>query len=82
MSNSHPIAGTGLSQCECILSALREHSGSWVAMPLLARASGGYAVHSRISDLRARGFNIEHHNERVGRVCRSFYKLVETDGKP
>jgi len=51
-------------------------------MPLLARASGGYAVHSRISDLRARGFNIEHHNERVGRVCRSFYKLVETDGKP
>jgi biotin operon repressor len=46
-------------------------------MPDLARAAGAYAVHSRISDLRRMGFEIDQQSRRVGRVVHSFYRLAD-----
>jgi len=63
------------SQAAAILARLLETPGAWVPMPELAAISGAYAVHSRISDLRKRGYTIE-----CKVVCRrpkhSFYRLV------
>lgn len=72
---THPILSTGATQCEQILARLELSPGGWVAMPELARLSGAYAVHSRVSDLRRNGHAIEHRNERHGRRCLSFYRL-------
>ncbi len=45
-------------------------------MPRLVAVSGAYAVHSRVSDLRARGHVIAHRNvHRKGQV-HSFYMLI------
>lgn len=63
------------SQATAILGVLVEHRGSWVSMPLLARLSGSLNVHSRVADLRKRGEQIEHRNERDGRTVRSFYRV-------
>ena len=72
MSNSNP------SQADIVLGVLQQFQGKWVAMPLLSDASGAYAIHSRISELRMkRGLKIDHKNERDGRVVKSFYRLVE-----
>ena len=65
------------SQADIVLSELERRPGDWVPMPALAAASRAFAVHSRISELRARGHLIEHRNERRGRVVFSFYKLTE-----
>lgn len=66
----------GASQCESILARLRERAGQWVPMPELCRVSGAYACHSRISDLRARGYEIEQQSTRAGRTVKSAYRLV------
>lgn len=63
------------SQSTSILDRLLSKAGSWVPMPELASVSGAYAVHSRISDLRKAGHEIEHRNERRGRIVASFYRL-------
>lgn len=68
-------AGLGTSQCARILAALEAANGAWVAMPDLVAASGAYAVHSRVAELRTWGHDITHRNERHGRVVRSFYRL-------
>lgn len=71
------LTGNGGSQCDRIEAVLRSRIGEWVPMPELWRASGAMAVHSRISDLRKRGLDIEHRNEvAAGRVTHSFYRLV------
>jgi hypothetical protein len=44
-------------------------------MPDLARIAGGYAVHSRIAELRKRGRRIESMQERCGRKVWSYYRL-------
>lgn len=67
---------SGCSQCDAILARLRERAGAWVQMPELCRVSGAYAVHSRISDLRARGHEIEQRSKRAGRTVQSAYRLV------
>lgn len=63
------------SQAAAILARLLETPGAWVPMPELAAISGAYAVHSRISDLRKRGYHIE-----CKVLCQStkhsFYRLV------
>ena len=46
-------------------------------MPELAQASGAFAVHSRVSDLRSWGHVVEQRSVRDGRKVRSFYRLVE-----
>lgn len=67
----------GASQCDRIQAALEAKRGQWVAMPDLWRASGAFAVHSRISDLRKKGLDItqESHRDQAGLV-HSFYKLT------
>ncbi len=70
--NSNP------SQSSVILDILIALRGRWVSMPDLATASGGYAVHSRIAELRKHGHVIENKVERRAdgkRVSR--YRLVE-----
>jgi len=64
------------SQTDKILSILILQVGEWVPMPTLWKASGAFAVHSRISDLRKRGCTIEHRNEHVEGVVHSYYKLT------
>lgn len=53
----------GRSQCDRILARLQEQRGFYVPMPELALAASktgvGMAVHSRIADLRRRGYQIE-----------------------
>ena len=76
-TTTHPSAIAGQSQADLILNELRRTPGEWQPMPLLARLSGAYAVHSRVADLRARGHRIEHRNLRSGRAIHSFYRLSE-----
>jgi len=73
----------GRSQCERIFGRLKSRVGEWVAMPELALAASrtgiGMAVHSRVADLRARGYAIEHRNERgEDGMCESYYRLMST----
>jgi biotin operon repressor len=77
------LRGNGASQCDRILDALQDARGDWVSMPELARVSGAYAVHSRVADLRARGFHVEHRSERGedGRTIHSFYRLPTGDNE-
>lgn len=47
-----------MSHCDLILDALRD--GEWHTTADLYRATGGFLIlHSRISDLRKRGHNVE-----------------------
>jgi hypothetical protein len=80
LATAHPDTISGNTQCALILSALLVEQGQWVPMPKLAEASGAFAVHSRIADLRRRGHNIIQRNEyqRHPRKTLSFYKLVES----
>jgi len=76
MTTTHPSTQAGTSQCGKILAALKSEIREWVAMPTLVSASGSFNVHSRISDLRKQGHQIEQvcvqrHNEK-----HSFYRLV------
>ena len=75
MTTNHTSESSGISQCDSILSELHKANGEWVAMPHLASVSGSYNVHSRVSDLRKAGHNVEHRNERKGRMHHSFYRL-------
>lgn len=72
----HAATGAGLSKCERILAELESKRGQWVPMPDLARIAGGYAVHSRIAELRKRGHHIESMQERRGRKVLSYYMLA------
>jgi hypothetical protein len=82
---TYESSGAGLSQADKILLALRvqksccggmiEDTG-WLSLPYLVDVSGGYAVHSRVADLRKRGHDIEQMSvHRAGKV-HSFYRLV------
>lgn len=73
----YEATGAGLSQADRILAKLREAAGGWVQMPQLVQASGAYAVHSRIADLRKRGLRIEQESVNRGRLVFSFYRLQE-----
>lgn len=66
----------GRTQNERCLNRLIESRGRWVPMPELARVMGGYAVHSRISDLRADGHIIDQMIKRTSGSTHSFYKLL------
>lgn len=79
---THPSPAAGLSQCQLILQALTARAGEWVPMPLLARCSGAYAVHSRVADLRRAGYLISHRNLRHGRKVLSQYRLADPAPRP
>jgi hypothetical protein len=72
----------GKSQCELILARLALTPGQWVPMPELAEHSGAYAVHSRISDLRKNGHNIEHKNEWDGNAPANLSTACSPSSKP
>jgi len=74
----HAATGAGITQCDLILIELIGHKNQWIAMPDLARISGGLNVHSRIADLRKRGHRIESKQERRQgtRKVWSYYRLT------
>jgi hypothetical protein len=76
----------GKSQNERVLLCLQEHANQWVAMPLLARIGSGKPkgfcmVHSRVADLRKRGYVIQQSDKREGHQIHSAYKLVTPSGQ-
>ena len=79
---THSSITAGTSQCDKIEAALRSRIGEWVPMPDLYFASGSMAVHSRISDLRSRGLQIDHRNLRRGSMVISQYRLIDRAPQP
>ena len=76
-------SGAGLSQCDLVLMALSDAASDrmdpqWVSLPDLVQACGGYAVHSRVADLRKRGYDIEQMSVRRAGKVHSFYRLKGT----
>lgn len=69
-------AQAGESQNTAILEYLKASVGEWVPMPTLVEVGGGCAVHSRISDLRKLGHQIENQVDRSQKPYRSFYRLT------
>ena len=75
--------GGGLSQCDKILMVLSDAARDpmaidWVSLPNLVKACGGYAVHSRVADLRKKGYGIEQTSIRRSGKVHSFYRLIST----
>lgn len=64
-----------VSQVAKILARLRQTPGEWVGMFELYQVSGSMAVHSRISNLRELGHDIDQENRRKGTQIHSFYRL-------
>lgn len=74
----YAAANAGKSQADRILAYLRQgQPAGWAHLPDLVKTSGSYAVHSRIADLRKRGYRIEQMSVHQGRAVHSFYKLIE-----
>ena len=77
----YQATGSGLSQSDRIFDALLRAStdlavsDGWVTLPQLVAVSGGYAVHSRVADLRKRGYDIEQTSVRRAGKVHSFYRL-------
>lgn len=64
------------TQNELVLAALLKANGAWVAMPDLGRAMGGWAVHSRISNLRSLGWVIPPpFRHRSDGSCHTWYRV-------
>lgn len=74
--NANANQTTDPTQAERILQRLRATPGEWVPMPELARVSGAFAVHSRISELRESGAVIEC-RQTGSRPRHSFYRIQE-----
>lgn len=76
-------SGAGLSQCNLILARLLHLTPAdqirdgWVPLPDLVAACGGYAVHSRVADLRRAGHEIDQQSLRRARKVHSFYRLKQ-----
>lgn len=64
-----------MTQNEAVLDALAKRHGEWVSMPDLVQASGAYAIHSRVAELRSEGHVIQNKVEGT-KPRRSFYRLV------
>ena len=64
------------TQNDTILAALVKAPNDWVPMPQLALEAECFAVHSRIANLRERGYIILNKVTRVDGKAHSFYKLV------
>ena len=65
------------SQADTILGELKRVRGEWVSMPTLAHLAECFAVHSRISELRGRGEEIECRTVRDGRKVQSYYRIPD-----
>lgn len=51
--------GAGESKNAIVLRMLEGRAGEWVSLGELVSAGGGYAIHSRVADLRKAGHAIE-----------------------
>ena len=79
-TTDHPNTAAGTSQCDLILAAFQAAPERWIPMPELARIGAGSdngfcMVHSRVADLRKRGFSIDQRSERLDGKTHSFYRL-------
>jgi phage terminase small subunit len=63
------------AQTDKVLEYLTRFRNMWVHMPELAKYCGGYAVHSRVADLRKRGYIIDNMVDRSKKPYNSFYRL-------
>lgn len=72
------LEGRAMSQTDRFITALMEANGSFVGLPDLVRATGGFCVHSRASDARKKGYNIENHTvlDPVTGKRNSFYRVI------
>jgi hypothetical protein len=71
------LAAKPATQAQKILDLLALRRGKWVPMTDLWRASGAFAVHSRVSDLRKAGHQIRQQSaRRADGTCLSSYMLV------
>ena len=76
-----PSIGSEPSQSDIVLECLQRRAPRWVAMPHLASISSSMAVHSIVSILRKKGFNIlnDQRPRRDTRQRDSFYRLVPAE---
>lgn len=73
----YKVSGIGESQADKLIFYLEKHRGEWIGLPTLVSVCGGYAVHSRASDVRKRGYEVEQKNNRdmeTGKI-HSFYRI-------
>lgn len=68
----------GESQTDRLIAHLLANRGNWVPLPELVGVCGGYAIHSRASDARKRGYDVEQSSnvEPGTRKVHSFYRLL------
>lgn len=64
------------TQTDKLRSFLVARPRRWVAMPRLANEIGGYAVHSRVSDLRVEGLIVVNRQRVFRRRRHSFYRYI------
>ena len=73
----HEPMNTRPSQAKLIHAALERKRGCWVSLLHLHHVSGAFAVHSRVAELRRRGYSIENRTERAeDGACESWYRLI------
>jgi hypothetical protein len=66
-----------VSQNHKIISRLKQANGDWVSLPDLWKASGAFAVPTRVSDCRKAGYEIENRIETTPDGTKnSFYRLI------
>lgn len=70
--------GGAISQTDRLINHLHRASPDWVGLPELVSVVGGYAIHSRANDARARGVNIENRVDfdRTTKKRISFYRIL------
>lgn len=67
------------TQTDIVRRILMKNRNRWVPMPKLAKRMGGFAVHSRIADLRAEGMTIINKQTKRDGVRKSFYRFLPKD---
>lgn len=78
-----PSINSEPSQADKILECLRARRPRWVPMPYLSAISGSLNIHTRIDDLRRKGFDIvnDQRTKRDSRTRDSFYRLAAEPGE-
>jgi len=70
--------GVGRTQTDKFITCLMEANGEWVSLLILVGAGCGFACHSRASDGRRKGYNIENkvvYNDQL-KTRESFYRII------
>lgn len=75
--SEYQSSGAGVSQTDKLIAYLEKHRGEWMPLPTLVAVCGGYAIHSRASDARKLGYNVEQKSYRdfdTGKI-HSYYRI-------